>query len=337
MTPNAPGVSVAIVGAASELGREVQETLDRRGVVVADWRLYDTTGEGEESDVSSLPVELLPLDAVDLDGVDLLFFCAPAEAAREWADRGREAGALVIDLSHGLADEVATLIVPEVNADAVGEAIGRGVFACPVPGATALAVILKPLDETSTLRRVVVTALEPASYLGTAGVDELATQSRQLLTGQSVEPTVFPQRIAYNLLPRVGDDMPGGRTRGEWAIETQTRRLLGLPDLPLAVTSVHVPTFYGQGYVVYAETERPLDAAIAIELLRAAPGILLTEADSAPTLADVVGSEAVQIGRLRDDPTVPYGVALWATIDGLRKGAAVNAVQIAERALRERG
>jgi aspartate-semialdehyde dehydrogenase len=110
--------------------------------------------------------------------------------------------------------------------------------------------------------------------------------------------------------------MPGGHTRGEWAIEMQTRRLLGLPDLPLAVTSVHVPTFYGQGYVVYAETERPLDAASATDLLRAAPGILLTEADSAPTLADVVGSEAVQIGRLRDDPTVPYGVALWATIDG---------------------
>jgi aspartate-semialdehyde dehydrogenase len=331
------GIIVAIVGAASELGREVQEVLDSRGVVVADWRLYDTTNEGDDSDTSTLPADLLPTDHVELDGVDVVFICAPADVAREWSERGHEAGALVIDLSQGLGDADATLIVPEVNADAVGETIERGVFACPVPGATALAVTLKPLDSAAGLRRVVVTALEPASYRGTAGVDELATQTRQLLTGESVEPIVFPHRVAFNLIPRVGDELPGGRVRGEWDLEVQTRAVLGLPDLPLAVMSVQVPTFYGQGYAVSVETERPLDATAASDLLRAAPGVLLVEDSIGPTLADVVGSEATQVGRLRDDPTVPYGLALWVTIDGLRKGAAVNAVQIAERALRERG
>ncbi len=331
------GVTVAIVGAVSELGREVQDALDRRGVLVTDWRLYDTTREGEEADTSALPADLLPLDIVELDGVDVVFICAPATIAREWSIRAREVGAVVVDLSQGLADADVTLIVPEVNAHTVADDFDRGVFGCPVPGATALSAVLKPIEDAATLRRVVVTALEPASYSGTAGVDELATQTRQLLTGESPEPSDFPQRMAFNLIPRVGDDMPGGRVRGEWAIEEQTRRVLDLPDLPLAVTSVHVPTFYGQGYAVYVETERPLDATAATELLRKAPGLLLVDDPSGPTLADVVGSEAILIGRLRDDPTVPYGIALWVAIDGLRKGAAVNAVQIAERALRERG
>lgn len=330
------GIIVAIVGAASELGREVQEVLDSRGVVVADWRLYDTTGEAEDADTSSLPTDLLPLDEVELEGVDVVFLCGPSEVAREWSDRGREVGALVIDLSQGLSEAEASLIVPEVNADLIGETIGRSVFACPVPGATALAVTLRPLDVAAGLRRVVVTALEPASYRGTAGVDELATQTRQLLTGESVEPAIFPHRVAFNLIPRVGDEMAGGRVRGEWDIAVQTRAVLGLPDLPLAVTSVQVPTFYGQGYALSVETERQLDATAAADVLRGAPGVLLVEDAVGPTLADVVGSEATQVGRLRDDPTVPYGLALWVTIDGLRKGAAVNAVQIAERALRER-
>lgn len=329
------GVSVAIAGAASEVGRELQEALDLRGVVVGDWRLYDTTGEGEALDPGLLPAELLTAEDVDLEGVDVLFLCAPADAAA-WVAYGRDAGALVIDASHSLSESEATLIVPEVNAAAIDDAIGRGVFACPVPGATALAAVLQPIEEAAGLRRVVVTALEPVSLRGTRGVDELATQARQLLTGQAVEVQEFPQRIAFNLLPQVGEPLPGGRTSGEWALESQTRAVLALPDLPLAVTSVHVPTFYGQAYAVIVETERPLDAVAATLLLRAAPGLLLGEDAGAPTLADVVGSEATLVGRVRDDPTVPHGLALWLVIDGLRKGAAVNAVQIAERALRAR-
>lgn len=332
------GIVVAIVGAASEIGREIQAVLDERGVVVGDWRLYDTTEEASDADQGAFADTLLSADDIDFTGVDVAFLCAPAAGAAALAGQAIEAGALVVDVSGALlATPDVPLIVPEVNADAVAEGIGRGVFASPSPGAIALAVLLKPIDDAAELRRVSVTAFEPASTSGTLGVDELARQSRQLLTGASAEVEVFPRRLAFNLIPQVGDFAHGGRTRGEWELERQTRELLSLADLPLLVTAVHVPTFYGQAYSVQVETERALDADAARALLREAPGLVLADEADYPTLADVIGSDATHVGRLRDDPTVPYGLALWVAVDGIRKGAATNAVQIAELALRERG
>lgn len=330
------GTVVAIVGAATEVGREVVAVLEERGVEVADLRLYDTTGEVEEGDADAFAAPVQAVDSIAFEGVDVAFLCGPAARTRELADRAIESGALAVDLTETLAGDV-PLVVPEVNAEAVEEGIGRGVYACPTPGATALAVVLKPLDEAGELRRVVVTGFEPVSRAGTPGVDELARQSRELLTGASAEAAVFRHRIAYNLIPQVDDFVPGGRTRAEWEIERQTRQLLGHADLPLVVTCVQVPTFYGQAYSVLVETERPLDLESARALLRVAPGVLLADEDTYPTLADVVGSDATHVGRLRDDSTVPHGLALWAVIDGLRKGGATNAVQIAELALRARG
>jgi aspartate-semialdehyde dehydrogenase len=328
---------VAIVGAASEVGREIQTVLDERGVVVGEWRLYDTTEEGAEADSAAFADTLQPAEAVDFSGVDVAFLCGPPARTRELVEQAIEAGALVVDVSNALSGSDVPLIVPEVNADAVAEGIGRGVYACPSPGATALAVVLKPLDEAAELRRVVVTAFEPASGAGTPGVDELAQQSRELLTGGSVEPVIFPHRVAFNVIPQVGELAHGGRTQAEWEIERQLRQILALADLPLAVTCVQVPTFYGQAYSLLVETERPLEVEAARMLLREAAGVLLAEEGAYPTLADVIGSDATHIGRLRDDLTVPYGIALWVVIDGLRKGGATNAVQIAELALRERG
>ena len=329
------GPVVAIVGATSEVGREIPTVLDERGVEVADLRLYDTTDD--DADTSSFRTPVLPLEAIDFDGVDVAFLCGPAAQTRELADRAIESGALVVDLTEALTDGDVQLVVPEVNADAVEEGIGRGIYACPTPGATALAVVLKPFDEAAELRRVAVTAFEPASTAGTPGVDELAQQSRELLTGSSAEASVFPHRAAFNLIPQVGDFAVGGRTGAEWQIERQARQLLGHPDLPLVVTCVQVPTFYGQAYTVLVETERPLDLEAARELLRAAPGVLLADEHAYSTLADVIGSDATHVGRLREDPTVPHGFVLWVVIDGLRKGGATNAVQIAELALRARG
>lgn len=335
MTDDAPLV-VAIVGAATEVGREVQVVLEERRLPVGEWRLYDTTNEREAADAGALPAELQAAEQMQFDGVDVAFLCGPAELTRRAATRASEAGALVVDLTHTLLDEHIPLVVPEVNIDEVAEGIGRGIYASPVAGATALAVVLKPIDDAAELRRVVVTALEPVSTIGTPAVDEMAQQARSLLAGAPAETSVLPQRMAFNLLPHVGDVMPGGRTTAEWQVESQTRRVLGLPDLPITVTSVLAPIFYGQAYVVTVETERPLTAEAAAALLRSAPGVLLDDA-AAPTLSDVVGSDATHVGRLRDDPTVPHGLVCWVVLDGLRKGGATNAVQIAERALRERG
>ncbi|MFN8640773.1 MAG: aspartate-semialdehyde dehydrogenase [Candidatus Binatia bacterium] len=330
-------VVVAIAGAASEVGREIATVLDERGMAVADLRLYDSTDEGAEADADGFASTLLPGEAVAFDGVDVAFLCGPPARMPELAERAIESGALVVDLSGALAALDVPVVVPEVNPDAVAEFIGRGAYACAVPGATALAVVLRPIDDAAEVRRVAVTAFEPASTAGTAGVDELAQQSRELLSGVSVEPVVFAHRVAFNLIPQVGDFAAGGRTRAEWMIERQTRQLLGLADLPMLVTCVQVPTFYGQGYALAIETERPLTREAARAVLRGAPGVLLSDEDAYPTLAEVVGSDATHVGRLRDDPTVPNGLALWVALDGLRKGGATNAVQIAELALRARG
>lgn len=326
--------TVAVVGAASEVGREVLAVLDERGAPVSEWRLYDTTNEGSESDGSEFPAPLQGADVISMEGVDVAFLCGPNLQAGRWAEQARRASALCIDVLGALVTEGAALVVPEVNGEVVDD--GDRFFACPAPGAAALAIVLQPLEVGAALKRVVVTALEPVSIEGTAGVDELARQTRELLTGASTESEVFPHRVAFNLIPHVGDPLAGGRTSAEWAVELQTRALLDLPDLPILVTSVSVPTFYGSAYIVQVETEQPLDSATARELLRCAPGILLSEEGTYPTLVEVIGSEATLVGRIRDDHTVAGGVVLWAAIDGLRKGGAVNAVQIAERALRTR-
>lgn len=334
------GYVVVLIGAGSEVGRELAAVLRERAFPVEEWRLYDDAPEEQVFDDDEGGEEILPLSAVEVERADVVFLCGEAVLAADWAPRAVGEGALVIDLTQGLAEHGdVPLVVPEVNPAALAEGLERGMLACPIPSATALAVVLKPLDAAAELKRVVVASFEPVSSVGRAGIDELAQQTRDLLSGASPDITVFPQRIAFNVIPQVGAFVSGGRTRGEWLIESQTRRLLALPDLPIIVTSVYLPTFFGQACAVNVETERPLDAAAARLLLRQSPGLLLSDehgADSYPTLADVIGSEATHVGRVRDDPTVPFGLALWVAIDGLRKGAAVNAVQIAERALRER-
>ena len=321
-------------GRRGQRGRPRNSPCSRRGIEVADLRLYDTTDEAD-ADTEAAGEPLLPARP-STSRASTSPFSAGRPRRRASSPSARSSGALVIDLTETLTAADAADRA-EVNADAVEEGIGRGVYACPTPGATALAVVLKPLEDAAELRRVAVTAFEPTSTAGTPGVDELAQQSRQLLTGESAEIKVFPQRIAFNLIPKVGDFAVGGRTRAEWELERQTRQILSLADLPIVVTCVQTPTFYGQAYSILVETERPLDLDAARAVLRAAPGALLADDDEYPTLADVVGSDATHIGRLRDDPTVPHGLAMWVVIDGLRKGGATNAVQIAELALRARG
>lgn len=332
------GYVVAILGASTDLGREVLTVLRERAFAVAQWRLYEDADVDPEAHWHSDEADdLLPAEAIDLEGVDVVFFCGAPSQTIEWAPRALTAGALAIDATHTLAEhEAAELVVPEVSAERLGEG-ATSLLVCPVTGATALAVVLAPLQDAAEVRRVVVTAYEPVSSVGHAGIDELAGQTRDLLAGMSVEPMVFPHRVAFNLIPQVGELVAGDRTRAEWWIESQTRRVLDLPDLPIAATCVTVPIFFGNAYAVHIETEQPLDAAAASALLRASPGILLAATPAeCPTPADVIGSDAVHVGRMRDDPTVPYGVALWILLDGLRKGAAVNAVQVAELALRAR-
>jgi aspartate-semialdehyde dehydrogenase len=336
---NQEGYVVAVVGATMPLGREVRAVLNERQVPIREWRLFDSAERVESGDEEEAEGALLTLENLDLADVEIVFLCTscPDSVRRRLDDAaGRVA---VIDLTTSCAERAdVPLIVPEVNATAIAEWQESGIVASPVPGAIALAVALKPLDQMAGLRRVVVAAYEPVASAGEDAIEELARQSRDLLSGCSTEVAVLPHRIAFNLIPQVGDFLGAEKARGEWQIESQTRRLLGLEDLPITVTAVRVPVFHGQGYAVNVETEQALDAAAARDLLRGAPGIVLLDDASTqtyPTLIEAMEADATYVGRVRDDPTVPSGLNLWIAIDGARKGGAVNAVQIAELLIRD--
>jgi aspartate-semialdehyde dehydrogenase len=336
---NPEGYVVAVVGATQPLGREVRAVLHERQLPIRDWRLFDTAERVEGGDEEDAEGPLLALEDLALDDVDILFLCIPcSDQVRRRLDDAAGRVTLV-DLTTAYSERVdVPLIVPEVNAAAIAEWQESGIVASPVAGAIALAVALKPLDVAAGLRRVVVAVYEPVASAGESAIEELARQSRDLLSGCSTDVSVLPHRIAFNLIPQVGDFLGADKARGEWQIESQTRRLLGLDDLPITVTAVRVPVFYGQGYAINVETDQSLDAAAARDLLRGAPGIVLLDdvaAQTYPTLIEAMEADATYVGRVRDDPTVPSGLNLWVAIDGTRKGGAVNAVQIAELLIRD--
>jgi len=333
------GVVAVILGAAGECGRELYEVAAERGLPVAQWRLYD--GFDEIADSAEHEGQLRLIDDADYSGADFVFLCgSPKQSIAELA-RAMRSSAVEIDVSHVLAGrEDAAIMVPEVNADVAEAVIDARLVACPTPGATALAIVLNPIEQAAVLRRVVVACLNSVSTAGREGIEELVRQTSELLAGRDATPSLWPQRIAFNVHSQVGDLVATGGTDEEWAVEQQTRRLLDLPDLPIAVAAVRIPTLFGQGFLVHVETENPIDAEAVRDALREAPGILLHEGAgegaAAPSLAEAVGSEATHVGRVRTDPTVPYGVSLWVAFDAQRKGSVGNAVQIAESLLRVR-
>ncbi len=331
------GVAIAIAGATSEIGRDLREVLNERALPVASLRLYDEAAAIVDGEAGEDATAVEPCDDGELAAADIVFVCrrAVAAAAAAVAERGES---VVIDLAQAIEEEV--FVVPEVNAEVVGDALDQGLaLATPLPAATALAVALAPIEATARLRRLAVTCLEPVSTTP-GGVEELARQTGDLLSGRDAEAQLWPQRIAFNLLPAVGELSATGASEREWQIQRQLRLVLDLPDLPIATHVVRVPTFYGHAMTVDAETDEPIDGESAAAVLRAAPGVHLhageASAASLPTLSEAVGSAATHVGRVREDPTVPCGLSLWLAVDGLRKGTTVNAAQIAECVLRAR-
>jgi aspartate-semialdehyde dehydrogenase len=254
----------------------------------------------------------------------------------EWSDQGRLP--VVIDTSQLLAEDVdVPLIVPEVNAGDLGGYTDRLVVVSPDSPAVALAVALKPLHDAASVTRVVCSTFEPVAHAGRAGIEELQRQTVELMNGRSVENEVFPHRIAFNLLPQVGDLLAGGAARGERQVAAALRRLLGDHSLPVSITRICVPMFYGGALSVNVETAAKLTAAQAREILRVAPGIVLQDEPGSlqyPTPAEAVAQDATLVGRIREEESLNL-LDLWIAIDNIRKGAAVNAVQIAELLIRD--
>ncbi|WP_426959106.1 aspartate-semialdehyde dehydrogenase [Muricoccus radiodurans] len=326
------GIRVAVAGAAGTIGREIVKTLAERAFpaerVVA---LGSGRAVGGSLSYGEQNLRVESLDRHELGGTDLLFIASGTPAAASLAGRAAAAGALVVDTT---GSAPATPIVPEVNPGAIGAALEDRILASPGPGAILVAMALKPLHDLAGLTRIVAVTYQPVSSVGRAAMDELFAQTRAVYVNESPPPEEFPKPIAFNLFPQVGAFNEDGTTEEEAALTEELEELLGAPTI---ATCVRVPVFIGQAVAIHAAFARPIEEAEAREALREAPGLtLLDRRDDGGyiTPIETAGEDPVFVSRLRRDPTVPNGLALWCAADNLRKGGALNAVQIAEELVR---
>lgn len=332
--------TVAVVGATGAVGREILAILEERAFPVAALRLFASPRSAGQR----LPFagEAIPVEAATpegLAGVDIAFFSAGAGVSRELAPLAADAGALVVDNSSAFRLEPGVpLVVPEIN----GGELHPGVRLVANPNCTTaiLLMALAPLHRAAGLRRVVVATYQAVSGAGARAMEELREQVRAWLEGRQAEARVLPSAaaprhypIAFNVLPQVDVFLPGGGTKEEWKVAAEARKILNEPDLPVTATCVRVPVFRAHAEAVYAEFGRALSAEEARAILARAPGVVVQDdpdRQEYPTPLSVSGRDPVFVGRIRQDPAFPNALSLWVVGDQLRKGAALNAVQIAE-------
>ncbi|HSR23041.1 MAG TPA: aspartate-semialdehyde dehydrogenase [Candidatus Eisenbacteria bacterium] len=330
------GLHVAVVGATGMVGQEILRVLEQRKFPVA--RLKALASERSAGSEVAWNGSAVPVEALDeraFDGVDVALFSAGAGISRAYAPAAVAAGALVVDNSSAWRmDAGVPLVVPEVNGDDVARS--EGIVANPNCCAIPLTVVLEPLRRTAGLRRVVVATYQSASGAGKALVEELEQQTRALAQGRRPEAREYPHQLAMNVVPGGWPLEDEGFYEEEVKIASEARKILHDPELPVVATCVRVPVPVTHAEAVFVETERALGPDQARDVLRAAPGVVVRDAPGEqdyPTPAAVTGTDEVYVGRIRRDPSCRHGLALWVVADNLRKGAALNAVQIAERAL----
>ena len=268
--------------------------------------------------------------------VDVVFIAAGSSVSRELAPIAAEAGALVVDKSSAFRmDPDVPLVVPEINGDDIDGHCG--IVSVPNCSTTQLVMVLNPLNDAIPISRVVVDTYQSVSGTGAAAVDELTAQSGQVLGGGDTSPSVYPHRIAFNVLPQVESFLPNGYTQEEMKMTNETRKIMHLPDLPISATCVRVPGMVAHAEAAHIEFEQSMSPGEAREVLDAAPGVTVVDDPASshyPMPVDAEGKDDVFVGRIRQDVSTTNGIALWLVSDNLRKGAATNAIQIAEEALR---
>jgi aspartate-semialdehyde dehydrogenase len=326
--------TVAVVGATGAVGQEMREILEERGFPVG--KLVCLASERSEGKSVTFRGAEVPVDRLterSFAGVDIALFSAGAERSRGFAPHAVTAGAVVIDNSSAFRMEPKVpLVVPEVNAHALAAHVG--IIANPNCSTIQMVMALKPLHDAARIRRVVVSTYQSVSGTGQAAMEELFEQSGRVLNLQPASPKVYPHQIAFNCLPQIDAFDEDGYTKEEWKMVHETRKILEDPGLQVCATTVRVPVFRGHSESVNLEFERPLPPDEARALMSDMEGVVvIDDPDRAlyPMATDAAGSDAVYVGRVRADRTVPNGLALWIVSDNLRKGAALNAVQIAER------
>lgn len=325
--------NVAVVGATGAVGTTMLRILEERGFPVTELRpLASARSEGRRIDYLGQPRTVRTLTADAFEGVQIALFSAGASRAREFAPAAVEAGAVVIDNSSAFRmDPAVPLVVPEVNEhDIEGHS---GIIANPNCVAAPLVVALKPIADAVGLERVIVSSYQSVSGTGQAAVAELTDQSAGYLASAEPEPAVYPHPIAFNVLPHIGDFDESGYTGEEQKVADETRKMLGLPDLAVSATCVRVPVMQSHSQAVHIETTEAIDPDAVRRLLMGAPGVALVDEPELglyPLPREATGRDEVLVGRIRTDSSHPRGLALWVVSDNLRKGAATNAVQIAE-------
>jgi aspartate-semialdehyde dehydrogenase len=325
--------NVAVVGATGAVGGTMLRVLEERGFPVTELRpLASARSEGRELDYLGRPRTVRTLTADAFEDIQIALFSAGSARALEFAPAAVAAGAVVIDNSSAYRmDERVPLVVPEVNEQDI-EGHG-GIIANPNCVAAPLVVALKPLADAAGLERVVVSSYQSVSGTGQAAVTELREQTAGFLAGDEPEPSVYPHPIAFNVLPHIDVFDESGYTGEERKVAAETRKMMGLPDLRVSATCVRVPVMYAHSQAVHIETTERLTAAAARDLLMGAPGVVLIDEPALaryPLPREAAGRDDVMVGRIRQDSSHPRGLALWIVSDNLRKGAATNAVQIAE-------
>jgi len=338
-------LTVAVVGATGAVGREMLSTLAERAFPVKNLlALASSRSAGESVEFGDTSVTVQELTAAALNGVDIALFSAGGSVSAEFGPIAAEAGAVVIDnSSHFRMHEHVPLVVPEVNGQEVVAALQKrvqqigpragAIIANPNCSTIQLVVVLKPLLDSAGLKRVVVSTYQSVSGAGQKGIEELWEQTLAVFNQQEMPKNVFPHPIAFNVLPQIDSFTDNGYTKEEMKVINESRKILAQPDLKITATAVRVPVFSCHAESVNVETARPLSPEDARELLMRSPGIIVLDNPGEmeyPLSSELAGTDATFVGRLRRDESVENGLNMWVVADNLRKGAALNAVQIAE-------
>jgi aspartate-semialdehyde dehydrogenase len=329
------GYKVAVVGATGNVGREMLNVLAEREFPVDEvFAIASRRSLGVEVSFGDKTLKCQDLEQFDFSKADFCLMSAGSAVSKEWSPRIGAKGCIVIDNSSCWRyDRDVPLIVPEVNADAVAGYTKKNIIANPNCSTAQLVVVLKPLHDAATIKRVVVSTYQSVSGAGKEAMDELWTQTKsKYVPGGDIEPQKFPKQIAFNCIPQIDVFMEDGYTKEEWKMLAETKKILD-PRIKLTATCVRVPVFVGHSESVNIEFEKPLGAEDAREILRTAPGVLVVdkrEPGGYVTPVEAAGEFATYVSRIREDATVENGLALWIVADNLLKGAALNTVQIAE-------
>jgi len=325
---------VAVVGATGAVGNEMIKTLEQREFPVEQLRLFASErSEGKALHFGDKDVKVEALNENSFKGIDIALFSAGAERSRIWAPVAAKSGCVVVDnSSQWRMDPTIPLVVPEVNPDDLKW--HKGIIANPNCSTIQMVLVLKPIHDAAKIRRVVVTTFQAVSGTGQKAIDELLQQTTGLLAFREIQCNVYPHQIAFNVLPHIDTFLENGYTKEEMKMVNETKKIMGDNAIKVTATTVRVPVFRCHSESLNIETEKKLSPNEARAVLSAAPGVVVYDAPEKnlyPLPINITGKDETYVGRVREDDTIENGINLWIVADNLRKGAALNAVQIAEK------